>query len=100
MGSIPIARSFCCQFERSCVRRSVLGIGDSRGLFFVCGVFGSGAGVRVVSSGAWRCSLAVVFAEIAAVAQLVEYVLGKDGVMGSSPISSFSAWIDVWGRLA
>ena len=26
---------------------------------------------------------------IAAVAQLVEYVLGKDGVMGSSPISSF-----------
>jgi hypothetical protein len=29
--------------------------------------------------------------EIAAVAQLVEYVLGKDGVMGSSPISSFSA---------
>ena len=28
-------------------------------------------------------------AETAAVAQLVEYVLGKDGVMGSSPISSF-----------
>jgi hypothetical protein len=32
-----------------------------------------------------------LIAEIAAVAQLVEYVLGKDGVMGSSPISSFSA---------
>ena len=34
-----------------------------------------------------------LIAEIAAVAQLVEYVLGKDGVMGSSPISSFSACV-------
>jgi hypothetical protein len=34
-----------------------------------------------------------LIAEIAAVAQLVEYVLGKDGVKGSSPFSSFSAWI-------
>ena len=32
-----------------------------------------------------------LIAEIAAVAQLVEYVLGKDGVKGSSPFSSFSA---------
>ena len=35
-----------------------------------------------------------LIAEIAAVAQLVEYVLGKDGVKGSSPFSSFSAWMD------
>ena len=35
-----------------------------------------------------------LIAEIAAVAQLVEYVLGKDGVKGSSPFSSFSAWVD------
>jgi hypothetical protein len=33
-----------------------------------------------------------LIAEIAAVAQLVEYVLGKDGVKGSSPFSSFSAF--------
>ena len=32
-----------------------------------------------------------LIAEIAAVAQLVEYVLGKDGVKGSSPFSSSSA---------
>ena len=34
-----------------------------------------------------------LIAEIAAVAQLVEYVLGKDGVKGSSPFSSFSAFV-------
>ena len=30
---------------------------------------------------------------IAAVAQLVEHVLGKDEVKGSSPLSSFAAWM-------
>ncbi len=38
-------------------------------------------------------------AETAAVAQLVEYVLGKDGVMGSSPISSFSAREEIFDGL-
>ena len=37
------------------------------------------------------CVLGSLIVEIAAVAQLVEYVLGKDGVVGSSPTSSFSA---------
>ena len=37
-----------------------------------------------------------LIAEIAAVAQLVEYVLGKDGVKGSSPFSSFLlGWVGV-----
>ena len=40
-----------------------------------------------------------VGAEIAAVAQLVECVLGKDEVMGSSPISSFSSELVLLRRL-
>ena len=45
--------------------------------------------VRFPSPALW-CSKDGLIPAIAAVAQLVEYVLGKDGVMGSSPISSFS----------
>ena len=43
------------------------------------------------------CSvLALLMAMIAAVAQLVERVLGKDEVMGSSPISSSLAFAVFW----